>query len=56
MMLLMTIGDLLALSQAADPDHCSRSAQSRVPVTFHLQLTILTQNLGHGSRSTMPSI
>jgi len=48
----MTIGDLLALSQPADPDHCSRSAQSRVPVTFHSQLTIPTQNLGHGSRST----
>jgi len=55
-MLLMTIGDLLALSQLVDPYHCSRSAQSRVPVTFHLQLTIPTQNLGHGSRSTQLSI
>jgi len=52
----MTIGDLLALSQPADPDHWSRSTQSRVPVTFHLQLTILTQKLGHGSRSKKLSI
>lgn len=56
MMPLMTIGDLGALSQFADPDHCSRSTQSRVPVTYHSQLTVLTQNLGHGNRSTKLTI